>query len=1021
MFPGQGSQHVNMGLELCESEPTFRDEVNRCCGLLMPHLGFDLRTILYPEKGREEEATERLQQTSVTQPALFVIEFALARLWMSWGIKPEALIGHSIGEYVAACLAGVFSLEDALALVVQRGRLMQNMPPGAMLAVPMPEDELRKILPPRLSLSTVNGPSLCVVSGPTAEVDAFQAALTASDKTGTKLHTSHAFHSEMMDAILRPFAECVGKVKRNHPAIPFISNLTGTWISAADATNPEYWAKHLRSTVRFADGVKALLKDPDRVLLEVGPGTTLCSVARQQIKQPAQRTLLSSMRRPQERQSDVACLLTTLGRLWLSGQEVNWPGFYAHERRRRISLPTYAFDRKRYWIEGRQGEPTKPAPGFSSAKNPDVAGWFYVPSWKRSAPREPIDRAAGKKTWLVFLDECGLGAGIARKLEQCSQDVVRVRAGMNFESASDGDYVLNPSRREDYERMLAELQKQRRLPGKVAHFWSVTAEPATTQSEIESLQRYRSAGFDSLLFLAQALCKHASGNIIQINVISNNVQEVIGGEILCPGKAMLLGPCKVITQEHRNLVCKSIDVDSGDLQKAGRERLVGQLGAELLSDDSEPVIAYRGAYRWFRGFEQIRLDESLETKARLRERGVYLITGGLGKIGFLLAQFLAKNYRARLILMGRSGVPRREEWVNWVDQHGPKDDISRRIEKVQELEKMGSDVMVLAANVAEREEVGAGITAAIERFGEINGVFHGAGAAGRQGFNFVADVTKAECELHFQPKVGGLLVLEEALRDKKLDFVVLMSSLSTVLGGLRFAAYAGANHFMDAFAQNRRRVGGIPWISVNWDGWRDDQAGESSTMSGTPAEFSFTPAEGIAACRRILGQTALSQIMVSTGDLNWRLEMSARSETSESAAASPSTEASPSHARPDLQTDYVPAQNETERVVAGIWEGLLGIEKVGIHDDFFELGGHSLMGTQVLSRLRKIFGVELGLRNLYDAPTVAAMAETISKRKVEQDRCEEASVQQEIEGLNDDEVEAELARREEVGGGQMRM
>jgi acyl transferase domain-containing protein len=442
-----------MGRELYESESTFRDEVNRCCELLIPHLGFDLRKVLYPEKGREEEAMQRLQQTSVTQPALFVIEFALARLWIMWGIKPEAMIGHSIGEYVAACLAGVFSLEDALAIVAERGRLMQNMPSGAMLAVPMPEDELRKILPRNLSLSAVNGPSLCVVSGPTAEVEAFLAALTASGNAGTMLHTSHAFHSEMMDSVLEPFVKCIGSVKRNEPTMPFISNSTGAWISAADATNPEYWAKHLRHTVRFADGVSNLLKEPDRVLLEVGPGTTLCSLARQQLKQPAHHTPVFSMRHPQEQQSDVACLLTTLGRLWLSGQEVDWSGFYAHELRRRIPLPTYPFEGERYWIDAKQGGSAKLTPHLSPGKNPDVADWFYVPSWKRSAPRQPIYTAAQRENWLVFLDDCGLGSSIAEKLEQNSQEVIKVRAGMNFESTSDGNYVVDPSHRGDYDRM----------------------------------------------------------------------------------------------------------------------------------------------------------------------------------------------------------------------------------------------------------------------------------------------------------------------------------------------------------------------------------------------------------------------------------------------------------------------------------------------------------------------------------------------------------------------------------------
>jgi NAD(P)-dependent dehydrogenase (short-subunit alcohol dehydrogenase family)/acyl carrier protein len=481
---------------------------------------------------------------------------------------------------------------------------------------------------------------------------------------------------------------------------------------------------------------------------------------------------------------------------------------------------------------------------------------------------------------------------------------------------------------------------------------------------------------------------------------------------------MLLGPCKVVTQEQRNLICKSIDVVLEEDDLLGRERLAGQLVAELLLNDSAPVIAYRGKYRWVQEFEQIRLAEPMEAKTAIREQGVYLITGGLGRIGLLLAEFLARNCRARLILMGRSGLPSRQEWVNWLDRHGPADRISRKIQKVQQLEEMGSEVMVLAANIADKEQVRAGISDACQRFGGINGVFHGAGVVDRQGFSFIPDVGKAQCEMHFQPKVHGVLVLDDVLRDKKLDFCVLISSLSSVLGGLGFAAYSGANHFLDAFAQSRSRLGGTPWISVNWDGWRNDEAGESKKIDTTIAEFSLAPAEGIEVFRRILGETAFSQVIVSTGNLNWRLDMWVRPQPPlERTASLGSEEASQSHARPKMRTDYVAPQNETERAVTSIWEELLGIERVGIHDNFFELGGHSLLGTQVISRLRKVFGVELGLRGLYDAPTVAAMAEIISKRKVERDRSEEALLQQEIEGLSDDEVEAELARRGEGSAG----
>ena len=350
MFPGQGAQHVNMGAELYRTETVFKTEIDRCAEILRHALGLDLRQVLYPA-GDKKEAEELLTQTRVTQPALFAVEFALATLWMSWGIRPAALIGHSIGEYVAACLAGVFTLEDALALVVERGRLMQGMPPGTMLAVPLPEDEVRKILPATLSLAAVKGPAHGVVSGPTAEVEAFLATLTASGKTGVVLHTSHAFHSAMMEPILEPFAERVGRAKRNRPTIPFASNLTGTWITDDEAVDPRYWAKHLRHAVRFGDGVRELLKDRGSVLLEVGPGTTLGSLAKLQPDPSPGRVIISSMRHPREPRPDGACLLSALGQLWLHGVRVDWAGFYAHERRRRVALPTYPFQRERYWVE----------------------------------------------------------------------------------------------------------------------------------------------------------------------------------------------------------------------------------------------------------------------------------------------------------------------------------------------------------------------------------------------------------------------------------------------------------------------------------------------------------------------------------------------------------------------------------------------------------------------------------------------------------------------------------------------
>ncbi len=353
IFSGQGSQYVNMGLELYRTEPKFQEQIDRCSEILTPHLSFDLRDILYPDEKDVEEAAQKLKQTFITQPALFTIEYALAKLWMSWGVHPVASVGHSIGEYVAACIAGVFSLEDALSLVATRGRLMQELPGGCMLVVPLSEKEIQLFLGERLSLAVINGPSLCVVSGEREAIGDFEKQLSEKNVDHRRLHTSHAFHSKMMEPILDAFTEEVKKVRLHPPRIRFASNVTGTWITPDQAMDPSYWARHLRQTVRFCDCVEELLKEPNRVFLEVGPGYTFSMLVWQHPNRTEEHVVLSSTRHPKEKESDLAFILNTLGRLWLAGIQVSWPGFYSDERRHRIPLPTYPFERERFWMEAR--------------------------------------------------------------------------------------------------------------------------------------------------------------------------------------------------------------------------------------------------------------------------------------------------------------------------------------------------------------------------------------------------------------------------------------------------------------------------------------------------------------------------------------------------------------------------------------------------------------------------------------------------------------------------------------------
>lgn len=358
LFSGQGSQYVNMGLDLYHEEPLFRNQIDSCAEFLLREYDINLLQHIYPSNAEAQKAEEALKQTSITQIALFVFEYSLARLWMSWGLQPQALVGHSIGEYVAACLAGVFTLEDALRLVTARGRLMNDMPPGSMLAVFLTEHHLAPFMNDALSLSVINNPSICVVSGEYQAIDNLETELAKNQIISRRLRTSHAFHSKMMDPVRSPFTEQVKQVELKSPVIPFLSNLTGTWITAGEATNPEYWARHMRYTVRFSDCLGELFKEPNRVLLEVGPGNTLSMLAEQHPGKEESHIILSSTRLPKQQQSDSAYIFESLGSLWRAGFSINWEGLHTGTNRQRIPLPTYPFEGKRYWIEAPETEPT---------------------------------------------------------------------------------------------------------------------------------------------------------------------------------------------------------------------------------------------------------------------------------------------------------------------------------------------------------------------------------------------------------------------------------------------------------------------------------------------------------------------------------------------------------------------------------------------------------------------------------------------------------------------------------------
>ncbi|MEM1255610.1 MAG: SDR family NAD(P)-dependent oxidoreductase, partial [Cyanobacteria bacterium P01_H01_bin.21] len=964
MFPGQGSQYPNMAKEIYQTEAEFRFHVDRCSEILHPILGFDLREHIYPTTDADHQ---QLQQTEIAQIAIFVVEYALAKLWMSWGIWPEAMIGHSIGEYVAACLSGVLSLEDALKVIAARGKLMQQTSPGAMVSVHLPVAEIEPLLNPALALAAVNSPTLSVISGSPEAIAQLEQQLTLLGVKHRRLHTSHGFHSAMMEPILDDFRLCLGKVAFNPPEIPYISNVTGTWVTASEVLNPEYWVTHLRQTVQFQSGIQELLQQPNLIFLEVGAGRTLSTLLRQQSQALSHLTILSSVRHPRDQQSDVAHLLNTLGQLWLVGVSVDWAGFYAHEQRQRTPLPPYPFERQRYWVDPNLATGAKP-----SNERQTLDDWFYVPTWKRTqlpSPSAAEISASLLQNWLIFADSNEVDSHFLQHLRAMSQNVTVVRVGEGFCQTDETSYTINPDRADDYDALIETLVDQDKIPSKIAHFWTTT--PA-------GLEEAEKKGFYSLLFLAQALGKHMDRSV-QLIVISSQLHDVTG-EAVHPEAALVTGPCRVISKEYSNFSCRSIDLPfpaTAALIKDFSQHLI----AEFSLTNADEMVAYRGHHRWLQDFESVHLKTTSDLP--LRQNGVYLITGGLGSIALALAEYLARTFQAKLVLVSRSPFPNQTTWTDWTDwtvEKKQSDDIGQKISLLQSLIQLGAEIEIIQADVTNLAQMQTAISQAQEKFGALHGVIHAAGIAGGGIIQLKAAEQAARV---LSPKVNGTQVLETALLNLDIDFLVLFSSLNSIVGLPGQVDYCAANAFLDAIAM-RRNAKKQRTLVINWDTWADIGMAIKTQLPDSlkrqrdqQLSYGIKSVEGIQAFQLALA-SGLPQVLVSTRPLDALRSQDLGLKESAATESAPTVGTS-YYSRPQLSNAYVAPRNTVETVLIQFWQDLLKIEPIGIYDNFFEIGGHSLLATQLLSQIRDHFGVKLPLGSLFETSTVSALADFINQ------------------------------------------
>ncbi|QXF35491.1 polyketide synthase [Photorhabdus luminescens] len=942
LLPGQGAQYTNMARALYDTHTEFRDIVDHCLAIASHHLGESLK-----ERWFTDGVANELQKTKYAQPAIFIVEYALARCLMELGVQPSSLLGYSFGELVAATIAEVFSLEDAINFVIARGKLMQDLPTGAMLSIPLPVAEVNAICPAGIVVAIDNKDS-CVVSGSEANIEEFAAILKKKRILTTPIKSRHAAHSPAMKQINGALQAVIAQFNLSASKIPLISSVTGLPLTASQAMSAEYWAAQAERTVCFVKGFEHLIeKHKASIFIEVGVGRDLINLTRRYLSQDdskEERSNVLIQLLPEEiKAPDLPySYWGALGKLWQQGVQIDWHKVRFTDNCRRIPLPGYAFDRSVFWPkEANFLNIFSNAPSAIEAEKKverkgRMSDWFYQHGWKQQ-PLSTSNAPSSDETTLLLR----LGQPLAptccmeSSLQRYYKKLIKIHVGNEKVFDLDGENQIRLDNQEDFNQFFKLLEQSHVSVSNIVIdcIDSALAVDELLSQILHLLKSYRAQTADSTLKNITLLVKYA--------VVVCNEKSID------PSSAAVMAISTVIRQEFPDLSCRAIDV--GDMATdCGATKLL----AEIAYGGSE-TVAYRNNRRWCEDFVPY-MPLADRNHASLKKEGTYLLIGGAGFIGKTFSNYLAKEYQANLIITSRSGSHLDNSW--------------------QQIDKQASSLQLIQADAKELDAMSELVQNVIKDHVKIDGVFYLAGITGEASLRSIIETDKAYIQAHLEAKQKGIEVLEQALAEIDYDFCVVISSLAPILGGLGFYAYAAASAYLDAFVIQHNQYNQNNWTLINWDGWEVAVKSDINEKIGTSlSHLLVTKEEGILLLADVLNYQEKDALIISTADINARIaQWSKPSQLEEQGNDNSNKEYS---GRPDLECDFVTAGNEIETQLVGIWEAFLRIKPLGIEDDFFDLGGNSLKAITLLSQIHKSCNIDVPLTYFFKHPTVKEIAE----------------------------------------------